>query len=68
MEKLAHPGDFCPKPARLAYGKLQKDQAQPNLKKIGKLRAGATYQMKNLPEYIYLDPGDHLLSQAGRLG
>ena len=47
MEKLAHPGDFCPNPACPDSGKLQKDQAQSNIKKIGKTPRGVQrYQCK----------------------
>jgi transposase-like protein len=47
MEKLARPGEFCPNPACCAYGKLQSEQAQPNLKKIGKTPRGVQrYQCK----------------------
>ncbi len=40
MEQFAHSGDFCPNAACLDYGKLQKDQSVPNLKKIGFTRNG----------------------------
>jgi len=40
MEKLAQPKDFCPNPACPDYGKLQEDQSEPNLKKIGKTPQG----------------------------
>lgn len=47
MEKLARPGEFCPNSACPAYGKLQCEQAQPNLKKIGKTPRGVQrYQCK----------------------
>ena len=47
MEKLAHPGDFCPNATCPDYGKLQNDQVQANLKKIGKTRRGVQrYQCK----------------------
>ena len=47
MEKLARPGDFCPNPACPDFGKLQNDQTQPNLKKIGKTPRGVQrYQCK----------------------
>lgn len=47
MEKLARPGEFCPNPACPAYGKLQREQAQANLKKIGKTPRGVQrYQCK----------------------
>jgi transposase-like protein len=56
MEKLARSGDFCPNAACPEYGKLpawkaaglrQSDQAQPNLKKIGKTPRGVQrYQCK----------------------
>ena len=47
MEKLARSGDFCPNPACPKYGKLQNDQAQPNLKKIGRTPRGVQrYQCK----------------------
>ncbi len=47
MEKLAHPGEFCPNATCPDYGKLQNDQAQANLKKIGKTRRGVQrYQCK----------------------
>jgi transposase-like protein len=47
MEKLAHPGDFCPNAACPDYGKLQSDQAQTNLKKAGKTARGVQrYQCK----------------------
>jgi hypothetical protein len=36
MEKLARNSDFCPNAGCPDYGKLQSDQAQTNLKKIGK--------------------------------
>jgi transposase-like protein len=40
MEQFAHSGDFCPNRACPDYGKLQKDQSSPNLKKIGFTRSG----------------------------
>lgn len=40
MEQFAHSGDFCPNTACPDYGKLQKDQTSPNLKKIGFTRSG----------------------------
>ena len=40
MEKLAQTKDFCPNRACPDYGKLQSDQSQPNLKKLGKTRRG----------------------------
>lgn len=47
MEPIAQPKDFCPNPTCLDYGKLQKDQSQPNLKKLGKTKRGVQrYQCK----------------------
>jgi len=47
MEKLVQAKDFCPNQACPDYGKLQKDQAQANLKKIGKTPRGVQrYQCK----------------------
>ena len=47
MEKLAHPGDFCPNATCLDYGKLQSGQVQANLKKAGKTARGVQrYQCK----------------------
>lgn len=47
MEKLAHPGDFCPNATCPDYGKLQIDQVQTNLKKAGKTARGVQrYQCK----------------------
>jgi transposase-like protein len=47
MEKLAKTKDFCPNRACLDYGKLQSDQAQANIKKLGKTRRGVQrYQCK----------------------
>ncbi|HVP21369.1 MAG TPA: hypothetical protein VMS73_05855, partial [Anaerolineaceae bacterium] len=47
MEKLAQTKDFCPNRACPNYGKLQSDQAQPNLKKLGKTKRGVQrYQCK----------------------
>lgn len=47
MVKLAHPGEFCPNSVCPDYGKLQNDQVQPNIKKIGKTPNGAQrYQCK----------------------
>lgn len=47
MEKLAQTKDFCPNRACPDYGKLQSDQAQPNLKKAGKTKRGVQrYQCK----------------------
>jgi transposase-like protein len=47
MEKLAHPGDFCPNATCPDYGKLQSDQVQANLKKAGKTARGVQrYQCK----------------------
>ena len=47
MEKLAQTKDFCPNAACPDYGKLQSDQAQANLKKIGKTPRGVQrYQCK----------------------
>jgi transposase-like protein len=47
MKRLARPGDFCPNQACLEYGKLQSEQAKPNLKKIGKTPRGVQrYQCK----------------------
>ncbi len=47
MEGFAHSNEFCPNEACPDYGKLQKDQSKPNLKKIGKTRAGVQrYQCK----------------------
>ncbi len=40
MEKLAQTKDFCPNRACPDYGKLQSDQAQPNIKKLGKTKRG----------------------------
>jgi transposase-like protein len=45
--QFAQPKDFCPNPACPDYGKLQYDQAQPNLKKLGKTHRGVQrYQCK----------------------
>lgn len=47
VEKLARSKDFCPKAACPDYGKLQSEQAQPNLKKMGKTPRGVQrYQCK----------------------
>jgi len=47
MEGFAHSNEFCPNEDCWDYGKLQKDQSKPNLKKIGKTRAGVQrYQCK----------------------
>jgi transposase-like protein len=47
MEKLAQTKDFCPNPACPEYGKRQSDQAQANLKKLGKTPRGVQrYQCK----------------------
>jgi transposase-like protein len=47
MEKLVQAKDFCPNQVCSDYGKLQKDQAQANLKKIGKTPRGVQrYQCK----------------------
>jgi transposase-like protein len=47
MEKLAQTKDFCPNPACPDYSKRQSDQAQPNLKKLGKTPRGVQrYQCK----------------------
>jgi transposase-like protein len=47
MEGFAHSNEFCPNEACPDYGKLQNDQTKPNLKKIGKTRAGVQrYQCK----------------------
>ena len=47
MEKLAQTKDFCPNRACPDYGKLQSDQSQPNLKKLGKTKRGVQrYQCK----------------------
>jgi len=47
MEKLAQTKDFCPNRACPDYGKLQSDQAQPNLKRISKTKRGVQrYQCK----------------------
>lgn len=40
MEKFVKAKDFCPNQACPDYGKLQSDQAQANLKKIGKTPRG----------------------------
>ena len=46
MEKLAHPGDFCPNEACPDYGKPQ-DGQQRNIKKAGKTKKGVQrYQCK----------------------
>jgi len=47
MEGFAHNNEFCPNETCPDYGKLQKDQLKPNLKKIGKTSAGVQrYQCK----------------------
>ena len=47
MERFAHSNEFCPNEACPDYGKLQKDQSKPNLKKIGFTRGGVQrYQCK----------------------
>lgn len=47
MEKLAQTKDFCPNQVCPDYGKLQIDQAQPNIKKLGKTTRGVQrYQCK----------------------
>jgi len=47
MEKLAQTKDFCPNATCPDYGKLQCDQSQTNLKKIGKTSRGVQrYQCK----------------------
>jgi len=38
MEKLAQAKEFCPNRACPEYGKLQSDQVQPNIKKLGRTR------------------------------
>ena len=40
MTKFAQTKDFCPNAACPDFGKLQSDQAQANLKKIGKTKRG----------------------------
>ena len=40
MEKFAKSGDFCPNKACPDYGKLQEGQAQHNIRKFGRTRAG----------------------------
>jgi transposase-like protein len=48
MEKFAKPGDFCPNEACPAYGRLQINQHQPNIRKFGKTRSGVQrYQCKS---------------------
>lgn len=47
MEKFAQTKDFCPNQVCPDYGKLQSDQAQPNLKKLCKTKRGVQrYQCK----------------------
>ena len=47
MEELVQAKDFCPNAACPNYGKLQSNQAQKNLKKIGKTPRGTQrYQCK----------------------
>lgn len=47
MEKHAQTKDFCPNRVCPDYGKLQSDQSQPNLKKLGKTKRGVQrYQCK----------------------
>lgn len=47
MEGFAHSYEFCPNEECRDYGKLQKDQTVPNLKKIGFTRGGVQrYQCK----------------------
>ena len=47
MEKHAQTKDFCPNRVCPDYGKLQNDQSQPNLKKLGKTKRGVQrYQCK----------------------
>ena len=47
MEGFAHRNEFCPNEECPDYGKLQTEQSKPNLKKIGKTRAGVQrYQCK----------------------
>lgn len=47
MGQLARTKEFCPNPACPDYGKLQSDQAQANLRKIGKTPRGVQrYQCK----------------------
>ena len=47
MERLAHPGEFCPNRACSDYGKLQSEQVELNIKKIGKTKRGVQrYQCK----------------------
>lgn len=47
MSQLTQVGDFCPNEACPDYGKLQKDQPKPNIKKFGKTRQGnQRYQCK----------------------
>lgn len=47
MEGFAHSNEICPNEDCPDYGKLQKDQSKPNLKKIGFTRAGVQrYQCK----------------------
>jgi len=46
-QQFAQTKDFCPNSACRDYGKLQTDQAQPNLKKLGKTKRGVQrYQCK----------------------
>jgi hypothetical protein len=53
MEKLAQTKDFCPNTACPDYGKLQKDQPKPNLKKLGKTPRGVQrYQCKTCGKTI----------------
>ena len=47
MERFAQTKDFCPNQACPDYGKLQSDQAKPNIKKLGKTQRGVQrYQCK----------------------
>lgn len=47
MTDFTQVGDFCPNECCADYGKLQKDQPQPNIKQFGKTRQGKQrYQCK----------------------
>jgi len=48
MEGFAQSNEFCPNEACPDYGKLQKDQSKPNLKKIGFTRAFQKFEHASL--------------------
>jgi hypothetical protein len=48
MEGFAPSNEFCPNEACPDYGKLQKDQSKPKLKKIGFTRAFQKFEHAKL--------------------